>query len=366
VAPIYDLLIIGAGPAGSTAARQARLLGLGRVLVVERRAVPRPKTCAGGLSPRALKVLRQLGLHEPVLREAYPVGGFRLVSPGGGELAYRGPEMAAVLPRERLDEILLGEALRAGAELRERTRVASIQLERGRAAGVVLEGGEAIEARWILIAAGANSRFDADPRPRRILASCMAWFEGMRLSPRTLEMVFDPEILPHYGWLFPESDTRANIGICVESSRLGGRSVRDLFARFLERYFGPRIRGAEPVGAWRGHPISTTAWIEHHARPGTLLLGEAARLVSSATGEGISYAIESGLLAARTLLEARGTAASPREVSIAYERALRRGLQASFLAAHLFRRHGTGALDPLVGLGNNPRVRAFARRFAKR
>lgn len=129
----------------------------------------------------------------------------------------------------------------------------------------------------------------------------MAWFDGVPFTPHVLEMVYDPGLKPHYGWLFPESPVRVNIGICLFADRLRGRSVRDIFQGFLETHFGKRLAGADQVGRWKGHPISTTASVSHTAPPGVLKIGEANRLTNIATGEGISYTLESGLLAIRAI-----------------------------------------------------------------
>ena len=101
----------------------------------------------------------------------------------------------------------------------------------------------------------------------------MAWFEDLSFVPHRLEMIFDAELAPQYGWLFPESDNRANIGLCIHRDRRRQRSIRDWFGSFLDRHFHQRLAGARQIGPWRGHPISTSVRIEHHAPPGVLVAG---------------------------------------------------------------------------------------------
>jgi geranylgeranyl reductase family protein len=352
----FEAIVVGAGPAGSVAARELARRGR-HVLLLEAKRFPRPKTCAGGISPWARTNLRELGLWEPVAAEAYEVRGIRLGAPSGRETQWVGAGSAVVLDRSRFDELLARAAVDGGAELREATAVASLAIDGGRTTGVRLATGDVVRARWVIAANGANGRLDADPRPRRSLRTCQARFEGIAFTPHVLEMYFDAEIAPHYGWLFPESDTRANVGLCADARRLAGRPVRDVFARFLDRHFAARCAGARLLGPWRGFPISVTAEIRHHAPPGTLLAGEACRLVNPATGEGISYATYSGALAARLVDEALGLGADPAAVARAYERRLRLRSEASLRAGEWFLRFGMPLVESAVHLGEVPWLR---------
>jgi len=173
----------------------------------------------------------------------------------------------------------------------------------------------------------------------------------MAFVPHRLEMFFDAELCPHYGWLFPESDTRVNVGLCVDAQRRSSRNVRDRFGAFLERHLGKRLAGARQVGDWRGHPILGTDWIEHVAPPGVLVVGEAARLVNVATGEGITNAIRSGMAAASAIARARpGT--DPQAVAAGYTQLLRRRAGWGLLAGEVFCRVGATLVDAFTRVGS--------------
>jgi geranylgeranyl reductase family protein len=344
-----EVVVVGAGPAGAVAALELARRGR-RVVLLEAKRFPRPKTCAGGISHWSRLTLRRLGLWDRVEAEGYEIRGVRVGAPSGRVAQLVGKASAVVLDRRRFDHILAQAAVEAGAELREGCSASGLLLEDGRARGVRLSGGETVRARWVVAANGANGRFDTDPRPRRTLWTCMASCDGIAVVPHVMEMYLDPELAPHYGWVFPESDTRANAGIGVDPARLGGRSVRELFARFLERHVTGRMVAGGTIGPWRGFPVSSCAAIRHHAPPGTLLAGEACRLVNPATGEGIPYALYSGELAGRMVDEALERDVDPPGVAAAYERQLRRRSGPSLRAGAWFLRFGSPVLEAAVRL----------------
>jgi len=176
-------VVVGAGPAGSAAALEAARLGYGSILLIDKAPLGRTKPCGGGISPRARKVLKRMGLWEAVHREAYPIKGLRLVSPGGKEIILAGSHAASVLNRSRFDTILTEAAIREGVVLKPETRVHGIIEEGGRIVGIRSDAGE-IRARWTLVANGATSRLVPDPRS---VACCTPAWPGSTgsLSPRT-------------------------------------------------------------------------------------------------------------------------------------------------------------------------------------
>jgi flavin-dependent dehydrogenase len=175
-------------------------------------------------------------------------------------------------------------------------------------------------------------------------------------------MIFDRNLSPLYGWMFPEDGERVNIGICMDGEDRDGkkttRNVREVFQRFCDDHYGDRLRQARQVGRLKGHPISYTTWIDHTHAPGVIFLGEAARITHNATGEGIYQAMQSGVYAAEAAASVLRGRASFEEAMRVYTRACRRRFTTSFLVGHAVRALvATPLLDGIATLYNDARVR---------
>jgi len=353
-----EILIVGAGPSGAAAAVRLGQLGIQDVLLVDRDRFPRNKTCGSGLSPAALHVAEALGVGPELRTRANPIVTVRFVTPSGEELRVPANSAAVILLRKEFDNLLVERARALGVRFRDRWRAMEAIEEDGRVAGVRGLEGEEIRARWTLFADGAQGLFSSDARERRHIDTLMGWWEGREFEHGRLDMVFDAELSPLYGWLFPETATRVNIGICVDAQDEYGRKVprdlRALFRAFLDRHFATELRAARQIGSWKGHPIVHTTWIANVSRPGALLIGEAARLTHNGTGEGISQAMQSGVFAADALATVvRGQADEPAAWR-AYLRALRRRFTPEFAAGHLLRGLvADGMLDRLARTYNS-------------
>jgi len=361
----YDLVVIGAGPAGCSAALEAATLGLGSVLLLEKERLPRDKPCAGGLSPQSRRVLKRYGLWKAVVQAGYPIHGARLRTPSGRDIILRGGNRTAVVRRSRLDTILVQAAAAAGAVVRPGCLAEGLIGERGRVVGV-RAGGAELKAGCVLVANGSLSRFHRHNPPRHRWLACLGRYESVPFRPHTIELVFSRELFPRYGWLFPESPQQVNIGLCLEREWLHGRRIQELFAEFLQRSFAARLAGARPAGELQVHAILPSDRIEHRNLPGTLLAGDAARLVNLFTGEGISYALRSGRLAARALAAGWRRGWSEARIAACYRASLRRLLEPSLRIGGWVCGGGRGVLhlgSRLAGLSLGRRIiyRALAR-----
>jgi geranylgeranyl reductase family protein len=359
-------VIIGAGPGGAAAAVRLAQRGVEGVVLVDKDRFPREKTCGSALSPNGLKIAAELGIGDEVKRLGYPIHSLKVVTPGQREMHLTTQEGAAVvLLRKHFDNLLVERAQALGVDFRGGFRATELVRDgRGRVTGVRGRDQE-ILADYVVVADGAHSIFSTDPRPRRTISTLMGWWEGMQFEPGTMEMIFDRNLSPLYGWMFPESDVRVNIGICMDGEGADGRkterNVREVFARFLDDHYRERLVGTRQIGKWKGHPISYTTWIRDNAGDGILFLGEAARLTHNATGEGIFHAMQSGMFAADAVADVVDGRASEAKAWARYTWQCRQRFTFGFVMGHVLR----GALktplfDAIALAYNSPSVKKVA------
>jgi len=269
---------------------------------------------------------------------------------------------AVVLLRREFDALLVERAQSLGAVLEAGVRARSLLKEGERVVGVNMADGRVLRARYVLCADGSHSIFSCDPRPKRSISTLMGWWDDVDFTPGQLEMIFDPDLAPLYGWLFPETTRRVNIGICMEgqdeSGKKTSRNVRTVFADFLARHYGSRLRNATQLGPLKGHPIVYTTWIGHLTAPGALYLGEAARITHNATGEGISQAMQSGIFAADAIADVLVGRTTEHDAFRRYVWTHRKRFTVGFLAGHALRAViRSPVLDAVATLYESPRVR---------
>lgn len=359
---MYDVAIIGAGPGGSAAAAALGQLGITNVVLLDREGFPRHKTCGSGLSPNALKVIEKLGLLADVKAKGYHINAVRIVTPGNREMVIKSDAAAIVCLREVFDHMVVKRAQSFGVTLKTPFRADALIKEGDRVVGVRGFDGEEIRAKVVLCADGANSIFSIDKRPKRSIATLMGWWDDFEVEPNRLDMIFDKAVSPLYGWMFPEGNGRVNIGICVDGQdEYGGKTTKNLratFQQFLDMHYAAQLKTAKPVGKWKGHPIVYTTWIGHMTQPGSLFLGEAARITHNATGEGISQAMESGVLAAEACAKVLQQGLSEKKAWSWYVNQHRKRFTGAFLAGHALRAVvDSTLLDHVADAYNNPTVR---------
>ena len=358
-----DVVIVGAGPAGTAAAAHLGQLGVKDVILVDKLDFPRDKTCGSGLSPKGIGTLRELGVWAAVEPHAYRVAGIRLVTPRGHE-SYQsaGDAVEAVICQRRvLDELILRRAQSLGVRFVPHFVADRLREERGRVTGVVAKDGRIVNARVTLVAGGTHCRlFPARARASpRLIKAIMGWWEGVPFRRGHVEMVFDPDLAPYYGWLFPESDQKVNIGITYQDPK-NERNAREIFQRFLDKHYATRLRSAKQIGAWKGHPIAYSYRIRRLTSKGCMLVGEAGLLTHPATGEGIYQGMKSGVLAAQAL---RSLFAGEDEAAAfaRYEKSVRAAFQLSFLGGAAFRALvKTPILDWAVKVSEQPIIQSAA------
>lgn len=337
------VLIVGAGPAGSSAAYYLAAAGMD-VTVLEKTRFPREKVCGDGLTPRAVREIQQLGLPH-ASSEWRRTRGLRLVA-RGRSVEVPWPELSDFpnygLIRTRLgfDQELAEHARAAGAQILEGHSVVSLSTDDdGRVSGARAarlddagrKTGEQVDfAADVVLAADGNSSRSAlsvglakrDDRPLGVAVRTYFtsprhqedWMEGW------LELAGPKGPLPGYGWVFGVGDGTCNVGLGILNSsssfgRLDYRQVLRDWTAAMPPEWG--FAEANQVGEIRGAALPMGFNRTPHYSPGLLLLGDAGGMVSPFNGEGISYAMESARFAAEILQRASGA-----ESRVALDRAM--------------------------------------------
>ncbi|GIJ47338.1 drug:proton antiporter [Virgisporangium aliadipatigenens] len=339
-----DVIVVGAGPGGSTAAYHMAQHGLS-VLVLEKTQFPREKVCGDGLTPRAVKELIRMGVDTSPKGGWLQNKGLRVIG-GGMRLELDWPDLASFpnygLTRTRLDfdQLLADKAVEAGANLRTGHNVTGPILDAsGRVVGVTaVHEGETKEFRApvVLAADGVSARFalnlginKREDRPMGV-AVRQYFHSPSRHDDEYLESWLElrskeggDNLLPGYGWIFGLGDGRINVGLGVLNSSVafGKTNYRRMLGDWLANtpddwgLSDPANADGDPQGA--ALPMGFNR-VPHYSR-GVLLVGDSGGMVNPFNGEGIAYAMESGALAAEVAVQALSRPAGPlRERALAH------------------------------------------------
>jgi geranylgeranyl reductase family protein len=340
---IADVVVVGAGPAGSSTAWWSARSGLD-VVVLEKAAFPREKVCGDGLTPRGVKALDDMGIDT---------------SPGAGWVRHRGlrvhgggqvvevdwprlaswPDYSLVRPRRDLDAMLDGHAEAAGARLRTEVTVTEPLLDdAGRVVGVHAQAGPekrptTWRARLVVSAEGLSGRLAKSlglvrREDRPLGVAVRRYVRTPRTHDDYLDISFDltaggpsRDSMPGYGWVFGMGDGTANVGYgLLDTRRSNGSDHRVVLREWLDTFPAAAQLGEEhAVTPLRGAGLPMALHRQPAYSRGLLLTGDAAGTVNPFNGEGISYAMETGRMAAETAAEALAVPGGP-----ARETALRR------------------------------------------
>jgi len=320
-----DVLVVGAGPAGVAAALGAKTRGLD-VVVVDKATFPRDKTCGDGLTTGALRLLERLGVDVPSITGSATVRETVLVSPSGRQVTLplpNGGVHSAVVPRLELDAALVARAREAGVRIRDACPLTELSAQGDRMEARLGDDGDRITTRFVVAADGhysATRRLAGPSAP----ADVGTWHAARQYFARVDDprqwVLFEPDLLPGYAWVFPLPGGRANVGFGVLRDGRSGGALKRLWSSVLARTSLRAVLGSEaqPEAPYRAWPIPASYDPRRLTAGRVLYVGDAAAVVDPMTGEGIAQALESGMLAAEAI--ARG--GEPDFVAARYRRAV--------------------------------------------
>jgi digeranylgeranylglycerophospholipid reductase len=314
----YDVVVVGAGPGGSTAARVAADAGLSVLLLEKRQEIGSPVRCAEGVGRDAL-----IGFIEPdPLWIAAEVDKAEIISVVDGETWTLRAEggRGYVLERRVFDRVLAEQAAQAGAEVQVKTAVTGLLMDEGRVHGVSIERGDffagdrvEVQARVVIAADGVEAQLgrwaglEVQLSLRDTMTCAQYLLAGIETDPTCTRYVIGHKVAPGgYAWIFPKGAGKANVGLGVQADLWqaqgsGKETVLDALIRFIE---------SRPALA-QGCPVTLVTGNVPSALPpaclvldGLMLVGDAARQVDPLTGGGITNAMVAGKLAAQVAAEA--------------------------------------------------------------
>ncbi len=314
-----EVVVVGAGPAGSAAAAWAARSGR-EVLVVDMAEFPRDKACGDGLTPRAVLELRRLGLGD-WLDGHIRHHGLRMAGFGADvQVPWPGrsfPAVSSAVPRTELDDRIRKAAEASGAGMLLGRKAVDVARDRaGRVEAVLLADGTRVRCRWLIVADGARSPLGRalGRRWHRQTVYGVA-VRGYLTSPRSAEPwissdleLRSPEgqVLPGYGWIFPLGNGEVNIGVgaLATARRPADVALRALIRRYAElKQDAWGFTGAPKAVASALLPMGGA--VSGVAGANWMLIGDAAGCVNPLNGEGIDYGLETGRLAASVLGDTR-------------------------------------------------------------
>ena len=321
---MYDVIIVGAGPAGSAAALYAHRLGLNCILL-DKAVFPRDKICGDALSGKSVRLMRELDLLDGLEQlEGSEINRITFGSPSDSQfdVYLKGNKnndhikKGYVIPRKIFDNFLFEKADKV-AETRQGFTVSDIVYQGNDISGVRgtnNEGHEEIlEAPIIMGCDGANSivarklgLYEMDMENTAVAIRC--YYEGVEGLSDQIELHYVDEVKPGYFWLFPAGEGKANIGIGLSKNdaKKDDRTLRQIMDEIVQSdYFRSRFGNAHPLEKPVGWNLPLGRIQRKNHGDGFMLLGDAAGLVDPFTGEGIGNAMVAAKFAAQVALKAK-------------------------------------------------------------
>jgi len=320
----YDIIIVGAGPAGSTAGLFASKQGL-NVLLVDKESFPRDKICGDALSGKSVTVLRELNLLEKT--QSLPGAHIQSIVFSSPDHAYfrldltktslKNVPKGFVIRRKNFDTFLFNEAKKAVTSTLENFTVTDLIVEDGVVRGIkgrenrnnkelyyygnLVFGADGYKS----IVARKRNLYEHDPKHWVVALRC--YYKNVTDLTDQIELHYVDQVIPGYFWIFPLENGYANVGIGMLHEYIKRRNVdlkKTLEDTIASEYFRNRFKHAEPMEKPIGWNLPVGSKRRKSYGDGFLLLGDAAGLIDPFTGEGIGNAMYSAKIAVQTAVKA--------------------------------------------------------------
>jgi digeranylgeranylglycerophospholipid reductase len=308
----YDVIVVGAGPAGSTTARLAAENGVSVLLMEKRQEIGSPVRCGEGISQ---DFLSKFGIEPNPLWIAAEIDGAKLISPAGHEFivdqSLAGDEVGFVIERDLFDRELAYMAAKAGADVVVKCTATELIRHDERITGVkVIHNGEKLDvsAKLVVGADGYESQIgrwagiDTVCKPEDIMSCVQYRLTDIDINPKYVEFYIGSAAPGGYVWVFPKNDDTANVGIGVQGALLKqGGQVKEYLDKWIAA--NPRFNKGKTLDMVSGG-VSVCAPIDRTVTDNLILVGDAARQVDPMTGGGISNGCKAGMVAGKVAAEA--------------------------------------------------------------
>jgi len=357
----YDVLIVGAGPAGSTCAMFLAKKGV-KVLLLDRASFPRDKTCGDAISGKSARVLKELGLDKDLeKRDHAKIYGVLLSSPNGSMVEIPIPKQAdgkaryGYCARRMVYDNFLFENAKKAVDAIEKFNVTDIIAENDHVVGVKgidLHSNEEREYRTKMVvgADGAHSILAKKLKVDEVddahyVSAIRAYYKGVEGMKGMIEIHFVEDLMPGYFWIFPLENGLANVGVGMLFKDLKKKkiSLKNSMFKAIENnsLFKERFKNAKLEGEVKGWTLPLGSKHRKLTFNGCVLLGDAASLIDPFTGEGVGNAMTSGQIASEVIADAIKQNNFSTEFLAAYEQRLWAKLDPELKTSYRLQRMGS-------------------------